>query len=451
MSEINLLSEQFCADVDAILANYWRGYYSEALAQCDMRLKDHGGELTEWERAFIQSVQIYLRTWDQDSACVKFLRVIDLYPQSAGVETQWIRFYQLLLYIWLNCQERANFDCLVDARRRADEATSIFNRIGREKMAAFAEPLKRYPFLPRPWCVFWFRALARHSLADHDGARKDFERAHRELYFTSENQRDPEPREKSVRLKIIRDYCRKHALLAGRLYSDMGMFLFERGDMRTAKEALELAVNTPDWNVRGDDKETDRVYIKKDGIDPANPYAWANLGFVSYSFKRDDEAIDALLEAYRLASSRRNSSGDEYYASGRIYYFLGAFAYRWLRRAAHPYEDDVEGELESKLANLSTDERRIFGQISGVREALSLAFTNYLRARDVARALPALFVAYDLLSSPTSDDPIVVGARRLLWEYSYGMGDFLAIQTRYQRMTDQYLLEGMPFTVEDAK
>ena len=66
MPEINPLSEQFCSDVDAILASYWRGYYSEALAECDIRLEGHGGDLTECERAFVQSVQIYLRTWNQD-------------------------------------------------------------------------------------------------------------------------------------------------------------------------------------------------------------------------------------------------------------------------------------------------------------------------------------------------------------------------------------------------
>ena len=188
MSEINLLSAQFCSDVNAVLGDYWRGYYSDALAECDTRLKEHSSDLLEWERLFIQAIQIYLRTWDQDKACIKFLRALDLPPVSkSDIEAQWIRFYQQLLYTWLCCQERANRDRLYDAREYADRAANMLTRMKREPVAEFAEPLEKYPFLPRPWCIFWFRALARYALAANDEARKDFERAHRELRFLSES------------------------------------------------------------------------------------------------------------------------------------------------------------------------------------------------------------------------------------------------------------------------
>jgi len=463
MRRMSDLSPDFCSDLSDILEKYWRGYYSDALAECKRSLAAHGDTFPAWEVAFIKAVREYLDTWDQDHAYLMIVTAASRLDSALTQQEPVVRFYHHMLCSWFCSQERANLARLRDAYSHAELGVTLLTDINSEVWEKHAASLEHYPFFPRQWCIFWFRALTRHALFETNKAVGDFRRAHRvlirrseEAFHKAQNERgvvesaDNLEKDRSVsRLKRIRDYCAANEPLAGRFYSDMAMFLFDSGDKRTAKRALELAVGQyTEAKFDSDGAAGPQPGSWSFGIDPCNPYVWSNLGFVLYSFKTEEEvfyspALDALTMAYELATRTRNPSESDCRVSGRIFYFLGAFAYRWQNRQVDPYEAGAEAELEAKIEALPARWRSIFRTKKGVHNILGLAFNAYYcKAKDLSRALPAFIICCDPLAALGNDDPLAKATNNLLWEYSYGAPDFLFSHTMYQRLTDQYLLRG---------
>lgn len=437
MTELNIIGDLFCADIDAVFDMYLKGYYSNAVIVCKERLEDHGVQLDDWQRQILQALHIYLSTWDQDRACGKIHSLFNAMTEAGDERSSWIAFYKLLFCTWLCSRERSNLSLLQRARMSADQAAHILTKIGQIRAKELSAPLEAYNFFPRPWCIFWFRGVVRHSLGVPD-AITDFRRSHTAIQQATRQHFDIND-DQEITIVQLQTYCRQKAKVAARFYNDLGIILFEMGDMRSARRALQLAA--------GKFPEDGQM---QQGIDPDNPYIWSNLGFILYSLKMEGAALAPLLRAYQIIEPQIKQNITGFYVSGRIFYFLGVFAYRWVYKSIDPYDQDQETLLGNKIHNLDMEYMSFFESISRAFWLLEMAFKQYLAVKDLARALPALLVCYDPLSSEDSPSQIAKASRRLLWELCYGMADFVSTQLNYERMIDTYLLPDIVQTEKEA-
>jgi len=433
----DIISRLFCEDIDAIFSHLYRGYYYLALNECDKRLNDHGRRLDSWECKFLEGLRTYLQSWNIDKAYVVCGR--DLNPEglsiTASIEDIWKQFYQCLFRSWLCCQERMNYSLIQEAINAANQALHLIgeiDKIDRDEVIRLSEPFEDLDFFPKPWSIRWLRARARRVQGHVRDAGVDYIAAHRWITKLARTYTEISTSGHEARIKAIKKYGRDRDKIAARFYNDFAFFVYdEYGDLRTAKELLNMAVGT--FTQSG---------MVSAGIDPSNAYIWSNLGFILYLLREEDQALNALIRGYRIILYSKKSDKTTSFISGRTYYFLGIFALRWLRREMDPVDDDMESKLATRIASLPSRERKIFEDIKTTKLLFEKSLDNYLGIHDIARALPAFLAWNDPLAKSNSLKGEILAARTLVWELCYGKPDFIDDQLHYERLIRSYLLAG---------
>lgn len=439
----------FCGHVGKVIRFYVSGYYSEAKAISQQLLQSTSGS-ESWGRTILHAWNILLSCWEVDEVFHKLDEAYQ-HTQGDGLIEQIKRIYVHIMKGWIGYTERMNLRCLREAENALSLASRSVERLRRDGNLEIASRTFYDdfwpPLFPSPWPIYWLRGNIRSLMGKGDEARDDFKDA---TYLLAEAAcavhgipLDPQrriPDDKRGQLRdLILDYASKSfdnspapARLAARLYNDVGMFLYSSGDFRTATEALKRAVEIDASN------------------EDENPYHLSNLGFVLLSDNKESEAISPLIKSYQLMemarskwSANRAPQGvgeeEEYYASGRIYYNLGLLIYKWTRD-----QDSMPASrqqlLRDKISQGDEVLRTNFNpELNNHRPLFLTAAKYYLTIRDVTRALPALVMLGDPLKGGQGLDGLARAARQLLWEFSYGMGDFVGELAEHQHQIDFYL------------
>jgi len=471
----NAVDTEFQSAVSNMMAPYLRGYYSIALNNVEEACKTLRDSTPEkrWQYVLLSVWREFLTDWDVDAAGKKLQCAAEEIMKGQQDAAPNYKYFYLHLFKACICgTEQTNLAALHEAANSATTCSKIFDtRLEGQSFAELAH-LDQYNYYPPAWCIYWYRAQTRDVLGLGDDALEDYTRAYRELVkdmahgFVSEGSsigdlhglREQMVTEMATGRWIwpaVITFCQVRAPIASRFLSDMGMFLFRRGDWETAKSTLRAAAS----------------------IDDQNPYTRANYGSV-LSYDRDEEAaLPVLAEAYRLfreACENEKGAGKEFVATGRVYYQIGLFAYKILRadviatdenerkRLGQVLEQAMgkEGSAEAEFAGTNKSEvghairqmsarefRGLFDK-RHVERCLGLfqkAAECYLQIKDLTRTLPALVLFCDPLDpevmqgKATSQRP-VKAARLLLWDLAYGMGpEFIGNLVRFLNRVDQYL------------
>jgi tetratricopeptide (TPR) repeat protein len=442
--------QKYCELLGQIIRLYLSGYYCEAKTIAQQFLESTP-KIESWGRTILNAWNILLSSWEVDEVFAELNKAYD-YIQGDDELTREIKsIYVHIMKGWTGYTERMNLRCLREAEDALSLASRSVERLRRDgKLQVIGQIFSHDfwpPLYPSPWPIYWLRGNIRSLMGKSSEASDDFRDA---TYLLAEaafeaygvqldhQRRIPEDRRSELKQFILQYASQKvgdlpaPARLASRLYNDVGIFLYSHGDFRTATEALKRAVEIDAKNNDG------------------NPYHLSNLGFVLLANNEESEAISPLVQSYQLMEKAKNewlvnsakkSTGkdEEYYASGRIYYNLGLLIYKWTRD-----QDSIPERrrqlLSDKIRNNNGIIRAMFDpEHNTYRSLFQTSAQYYITIRDVSRALPALVMLGDPLKDLESLDGLRRAARELLWEFSYGMGDFVGELAEHKHQIDFYL------------
>lgn len=426
---------------------YLSGYYYEAKEKSDYLLESNSIKEV-WINIILESWNILLTTWEVDQV---FAKLNQAYSILSGddISSQIKKIYINIIKGWIGNTERMNLRCLREAENALSLASRLLERIKREKEQEIQLLEGKFhddfwpPILASAWPIYWLRGNIRSLMGKNSEAFDDYRSS---TYLLAEAaciaHGIPIDREKIIsdnvrgKLKnLILEYATQKcdsycpAKLVARLYNDVGMFLYSKGDFRTSVESLERSTTIDRLN--GDE----------------NPYHMSNLGFVLLSINKEADAVSLLVKSYQLMEISKNkwlknsvvSGINNYYATGRIYYNLGLLVYKWIRDSESIAESRSK-VLMNKILTFDEQIRSLFDKDAVTYKSLfKTAAQYYIAIRDVTRALPALVMLADPLKSRNNPDGPMRSARELLWEFSYGMGDFVGELAEHQHKIDFYL------------